>query len=177
MALVPKGRQDLPGEEHMVDEFRLGVPMTRNAGEEPPPVTDLELLAQVVDAECRAWREDIGYHYDSRCLDHYSDAIARLGEEGAFAGGIIDDEVVEFRLQGGLTAQARRVRSGYVKGRNLRADRPKYEPSAAVQAAASAEMQLDLDATRAERDQALAMIADLERRGLLPAAPEDDPAQ
>jgi len=44
--------------------------------------TDLDLLGALVDANCRAHSEALGFHYDSRCLEHYAEALERMVEVG-----------------------------------------------------------------------------------------------
>lgn len=47
---------------------------------------DLDIIQALVDANCRAYNEEFGYHYDSRCLEHYNNGIARLVEAGRIQG-------------------------------------------------------------------------------------------
>lgn len=39
---------------------------------------DLDIIESLIDANCRAYNDEFGEHYDSRCLEHYNKAIARL---------------------------------------------------------------------------------------------------
>lgn len=43
---------------------------------------DLDIISELIDANCRAYNEEFGYHYDSRCLEHYNRGIARLIQGG-----------------------------------------------------------------------------------------------
>jgi hypothetical protein len=43
---------------------------------------DLDIIAELIDANCRAYNDEYGLHYDSRCLEHYNKGIARLIEGG-----------------------------------------------------------------------------------------------
>lgn len=138
----------IPQQQAVMAKARVSGKASVVPDEEPP--TDLELLARMVDADCRAYHPDLGYHYDSRCLDHLSDAIARLQEVGALDP--LDDA---------MEPQGRRVRTGVVKGENLIADRPMFSPQAmrAMEVAQelrdeNAALKAELRATREERDRA-----------------------
>jgi hypothetical protein len=98
-----------------------------------------ELLARVIDADCRAYHPDLGYHYDSRCLDHLTDAIEYLAQSGAF--DVLDD---------GEEASGRRIRTGVVQGENLMADRPMFDPAWQRAMEENAALRQEVDTLRAE---------------------------
>lgn len=54
---------------------------------------DLDIIEALVDANCRAYNEEFGFHYDSRCLDFYNVAIARLIEAGRVTGHKVSSKV------------------------------------------------------------------------------------
>lgn len=167
---MAKGRQALPGDQGMSAVRRIPQRPDKGRPNDPDFPSDLELLAMVVDAECRAYRDDIGFHYDSRGLDHYSMAIERLRDLGELDP--VDDEEVEVFAANGGRGTTRRVRTGFVKGLNLRADRPKYDPEPAVRAAQAERALAEAHQMQMERDAALARVQELEARGLLPAEPD-----
>ena len=87
---------------------------------------DLDIIEALVDANCRAHNEEFGFHYDSRCLEHYNAAIGRLIEagrvnhHGVSAKGGAAKPFVDPKLRGPVIGEEEggqvqpRIRSTYV---------------------------------------------------------------
>lgn len=89
---------------------------------------DLNIIAALIDANCRAHNEEFGFHLDSRCLKHYNDGIARLAEAGMITLMPIAKGAEPLGLGEKVWDQQEpRLRATYVP-QALRTDRPTTDP-------------------------------------------------
>lgn len=130
-----------------------GVPLPQDM---PVLPDDLTIIERLIDANCRAYNEQYGYHLDSRCLSHYNEGIVRLAQAGRI--NLIQPTDAEGAPLATLyeevtdsPAQAVRVRAGYVSAQ-VRVTRPTQDPVWNLRAAEIQRLQDENARLRAEKD-------------------------
>jgi hypothetical protein len=128
----------------------------------PEMPDDLTIIARLIDANCRAYNEEYGWHLDSRCLSHYNEGIVRLAQAGVVDLKPVKEngqtkmrmtrsgepEPVLYEEVTDAPAQAVRVRASYVPFEKM-TDRPTSDPIWKLQMDEMARMRQELNSMRA----------------------------
>lgn len=132
----------------MPDVKGPGVPIPHDMEALPD---DLTIIARLIDANCRAYSEQYGYHLDSRCLSHYNEGIVRLAQAGIVELKPVQrPDGTEGSLYEDVTdapAQAVRVRAEYVPFEKM-VSRPTSDPIWKLQAEEMARLRFELNRLR-----------------------------